>query len=149
MLSYHPTNRPTIADIIAHPWLKQGHTATQDEVREELFHRERVNKEKVKTSKRNSEQVRRDLKFPPEDPSQAARESMQIDNEVQELEMREFDQQFQMKRSTYFFSNKEPKALFKELKRALQKHNQKGAQLKSPHWRFVFDAEETFIDEDQ
>ena len=76
MLSYHPTNRPTIADIIAHPWLKQGHTATQDEVREELFHRERVNKEKVKTSKRNSEQVRRDLKFPPEDPSQAARESM-------------------------------------------------------------------------
>ena len=74
---------------------------------------------------------------------------MQIDNEVQELEMREFDQQFQMKRSTFFFSNKEPKALFKELKRALQKHNQKGAQLKSPHWRFVFDAEETFIDEDQ
>ena len=47
MFSYHPSNRPTIADIIAHPWLRRGPIATNEEVREQLLHRDRVNKEKL------------------------------------------------------------------------------------------------------
>ena len=63
--------------------------------------------------------------------------------------MRELDPQFLIKRSTYFFSNKHPGALFKELTRALQKLTQRDPQLNAPHWRFVFEAEKTFIDEEQ
>ena len=98
--------------------------------------------------KANSEKARRDLKFPADDPEQAASDQQQIDELVQELQMREFDPQFSMKRSTYFFSNKDPKALMKELGRALQKLTQKDAQLKAPHWRFVFEAEKTHLDEE-
>ena len=67
MFSYHPSNRPTIADIIAHPWLRRGSIASTDEVREQLLHRDRVNREKLRLMKANSEKARRDLKFSPQD----------------------------------------------------------------------------------
>lgn len=47
MLHYNPANRPTIADVIGHPWLRNEYCATPAEVREEFTRRHEVNKQKV------------------------------------------------------------------------------------------------------
>ena len=67
--------------------------------------------------------MRRDLELN-EDPYKTQQELEEIDNEVQDLQLREYDPEFTIKRSTTFFSLKEPKALFREVKRALQKRDQ-------------------------
>ena len=120
MLSYHPTNRPTIADIIAHPWLREGPVASEQDIREELCERERVNKEKVAQAKQNSQKSRRDVELE-QDPYQAQRELEEIENELQDYQIREFDTDFAIKRMTTLFSLKEPLILFREVKRALRK----------------------------
>lgn len=44
MLQFHPHQRLCIADIVGHPWLASGNTATPAEVRAEFARRHEVNK---------------------------------------------------------------------------------------------------------
>ena len=36
LLNYDPALRPTIADILSHPWMKEGPVATKEETADEL-----------------------------------------------------------------------------------------------------------------
>ncbi len=45
MLNFHPHQRLSIPDIVAHPWLQQGEFATAEEVRAEFVTRHETNKQ--------------------------------------------------------------------------------------------------------
>ena len=45
MLNFHPHQRLSIPDIVAHPWLQQGEFATAEEVRAEFITRHETNKQ--------------------------------------------------------------------------------------------------------
>lgn len=47
MLQQQPHMRLGIADLVAHPWLLGGGTATEDEIREEFARRQQINKQKA------------------------------------------------------------------------------------------------------
>jgi len=45
MLNFHPHQRLSIPDIVAHPWLQRGDFATAEQVRQEFTTRHEANKE--------------------------------------------------------------------------------------------------------
>jgi len=87
MLAYHPHARPAIADIIAHPWLRKGPIATSEQVHQEMFRRERVNKEKV-IAQRNANMAKRREVIVCENPlevEQAQHEEQGVEGQVHGL----------------------------------------------------------------
>ena len=50
MLHYHPHYRPSIVDIIGHPWMREscGPTATSEQVRAQFAERDEINRKKAR-----------------------------------------------------------------------------------------------------
>ena len=58
MLQYHAFNRPTIMDVIGHPWMARGACATLEQVQEEFRQRHEINR-RIALADQEEKQARR------------------------------------------------------------------------------------------
>ena len=62
MLNFHPHQRLSIPDIVAHPWLQQGEFATEQEVRQEFLARDETNKQLAQQEQDRKQQMKQHMK---------------------------------------------------------------------------------------
>ena len=123
MLSFHPHQRLSIPDIVAHPWIQQGEYATADEVREEFQRRHEQNKKaaqadherKQATKQHNAANPRRAVIFGNKvyrDARDNAAASEQSENDVY-LNLKEY--KADVNTTHGFFTTNSPEDIFKQL----------------------------------
>lgn len=151
MLQFHPHQRLCIADIIGHPWLSSGETASAEEVRANFSQRHETNKvrdleernrRKALRNQQQPNQTRRDVQIGgrvylsagEEIPTDADYSGYQIVN----LQLKDFDAAKVGKFS--FFSTFQPGTLGKQV---MERLTQDGitCKMSETHWKFTFEAE--------